>query len=468
MAELYEKLNNFNEINGIHSKNSSKTTNLISFSTEIEYVDLNFLIENFNIKSDFFYWNISEQKISFLAFDPIINITEDGLQRVERTDEKISALRENFLNNWDEYNLENLPLFFGGMKFAPNQKSKVWKDFSDSDWFVPRFLILNKNNKSYLIVNYFSNEISSNVLRNELENVAKFLTNKKPVHSATPENSVRIVDFKEHNGWNEKVILALENISKGSIQKIVLSREVEWELSGKPNLSVVLKTLSKRYPKCYVFAFKRNESVFFGASPEKLAKISNGWIEADALAGSISRGKTEEEDKILENELLNSKKNLHEQNAVVEFITSSLKKISDEIIFNKKPVIRKLPNIQHLWTPIKAKLKNEMPLFSILKELHPTPAICGAPWMNALKSITEMEEHDRGLYAGIVGWFSFENEAEFAVAIRSALYKEKKIFAYAGCGIVEGSEPQEEFNETELKLKPIKNLFIYENSYQPQ
>ncbi len=468
MAELYEKLNKFNETHGIHSENPSKTTNLISFSTVIEYIDLNFLIRDFNIKTDFFYWNISGKKISFLAFDPIVNITENGILRVEKTDEKISSLRKNFINNWKENNLGNLPLFFGGMKFAPNQKSNVWKDFSDSDWFVPRFLILNRAGKSYLIVNYFSDEINSTALRNKLENILKILTVNKSVHSPIPESDVRIIDFKEHNGWNEKVILALENISKGSIQKIVLSREVEWELSGEPDLSYILKTLSERYPKCYVFAFKRNNSIFFGASPEKLAKISNGWIEADALAGSISRGKTEEEDKILETELLNSKKNLHEQNAVVEFITSSLKKISNEIIFDEKPIIRKLPNIQHLWTPIKAKLKNEMPLFSILKELHPTPAICGAPWMNALKSITEMEEHDRGLYAGIVGWFSFEDEAEFAVAIRSALYKEKKIFAYAGCGIVEGSEPQEEFNETELKLKPIKNLFIYENSYQPQ
>lgn len=466
MADLYEKLDKFNEIIGINSGNLSKSINLISFSTEIEFVDLNFLIRNFNIKSEFFYWSISEQNISFLAFEPVVNITENGSKRVELTDEKISVLRENFINNWQENNLHNPPLFFGGMKFAPDQKSEVWQDFSDSDWFIPRFLIINKQGKSYLIINYFSNEVKT--LRNKLENILKLLTGTQNVQPSTTENKIKIVDFKEHNGWNEKVILALENISKGSIQKIVLSREVEWELSGKPDLSNILKTLSKRYPKCYVFAFKRSNSVFFGASPEKLAKISNGWIEADALAGSISRGKTEEDDKILENELLHSKKNLHEQQAVVEFITSSLRKISDEIIYDAEPVIRKLPNIQHLWTPIKAKLKNEMPLFSILKQLHPTPAICGAPWMNALKSITEMEEHDRGLYAGIVGWLSFENEAEFAVAIRSALYKENKIFAYAGCGIVEGSEPREEFNETELKLKPIKNLFVYENSYQPQ
>jgi len=468
LTDILQKLNKFNAFHGLQSEKPLKTPNLMSFAIEIEPINFYCLTRDLNKKNDFFYWSIAEQQITFLAYNPIYNIKVNGEQRVELTGEQINSLKENFIKNWEEYDLTDIPLFFGGLKFAPNQKSEVWKDFSDSDWFIPRFLFLNKNGKYYLIVNYFYNEIGESGFENELREILNTIENCKTYSTANVLNNVSIINYKEHNSWNEKVLLALENISKGAIKKIVLSREVEWDLSGSINLSSILKILGERYPKCYVFAFKRNDSIFFGASPEKLAKISKGWIEADALAGSISRGKTDEEDKRLESELLNSKKNLHEQYAVVEFITSSLEKISDEIIYNEQPVIRKLPNIQHLWTPIRAKIKNKMPLFSILKELHPTPAICGAPWMNALKSITEMEEHDRGLYAGIVGWLSFENEAEFAVAIRTALYKEKKIFAYAGCGIVEGSEPQEEFNETELKLKPIKNLFVHENSYQSQ
>ncbi len=468
MTDFLQKLSKFNSQTGKIIEKSSKSQHLISFSIEIEPVNFYRLIEQVKNDNDFFYWNISEKQITMLAVKPVLNLNDNGNLRVENTGVKITRLKKGFINNWGENNLTDVPLFFGGMKFAPNQQSEVWSDYSDSDWFLPRFLFLKNDTKFFLIVNYFYNEIQNEDFHSELDGIINLFYNYKSSGIEETPRNVKIINYKEHNSWNEKVLLALENISKGAIKKIVLSREVEWNLSEEPDLSSILKTLGKRYPKCYVFAFKRNESIFFGASPEKLAKISKGWIEADALAGSISRGKTEQEDKVLEYELLNSKKNLHEQNAVVEFITSSLHKISDEIIFNEHPVIRKLPNIQHLWTPIKAKIKNKMPLFSILKELHPTPAICGAPWMNALKSITEMEEHDRGLYAGIVGWLSFENEAEFAVAIRSALYKKKKIFAYAGCGIVEGSEPQEEFNETELKLKPIKNLFIHENSYQPQ
>jgi menaquinone-specific isochorismate synthase len=226
-----------------------------------------------------------------------------------------------------------------------------------------------------------------------------------------------------------------------------------------------LKNLANNYPRCYIFAYAKNESIFFGASPEKLAKISDGWVEADALAGSTPRGKDRAEDEKLAGELLRSSKNLNEQNAVVEFITNSFSSFTEQIFFDEKPKIRKLSNIQHLWTPIKAKLKPGNTIFSILKEIHPTPAICGVPWTSALDFIRATEGYNRGLYAGIIGWFNFEQQGEFAVSIRSALLKNTELYAFAGCGIVEGSDPEQEFEETELKLKPILSLFDNEKIY---
>ena len=120
--------------------------------------------------------------------------------------------------------------------------------------------------------------------------------------------------------------------------------------------------------------------------------------------------------------------------------------------------------IQHLWTPIRAKLNNGRSVLTILKDLHPTPAICGTPYNSALLSIKESEEHDRGLYAGIIGWFNNNNHGEFAVAIRSAILKGNVLHAFAGCGIVEGSDPEAEYAETKLKLRPIFSLFDYEST----
>ena len=168
----------------------------------------------------------------------------------------------------------------------------------------------------------------------------------------------------------------------------------------------------------------------------------------------------------MENFLLHSEKNLFEQRAVVNFIHNLLNKISDEIIFDDKPIIRKLPNIQHLWTIMRAKLKKDFKLFDIIMKLHPTPAICGDPWKIAKDFILEKEPHDRGLYSGNIGWFNFKGSGEFAVAIRSALLKANNLYAYAGCGIVEGSEAKTEFEESEIKLKPILSLFANEKIYQ--
>ncbi|MGE5438824.1 MAG: chorismate-binding protein, partial [Bacteroidota bacterium] len=102
-------------------------------------------------------------------------------------------------------------------------------------------------------------------------------------------------------------------------------------------------------------------------------------------------------------------------------------------------------------------------IFAIMEGLHPTPAVCGVPQADAMNVIKKMEDYHRGMYAGIVGWFNFKKEGEFAVAIRSALLKGRKLYAFAGGGIVEGSDPAAEYKETELKLKPILALFDNEN-----
>ena len=123
------------------------------------------------------------------------------------------------------------------------------------------------------------------------------------------------------------------------------------------------------------------------------------------------------------------------------------------------PVVKKLPNIQHLQTSVTGILKSKDDIFKIVSSLFPTPAVCGIPKDQSLKMIEKTEAFDRGLFSGIIGWFNADNYGEFFVTIRSALVKGNKLYAYAGCGIVDGSDAKEEFEETQLKLKPILSLF---------
>ena len=446
---------------------SNRKPSLSSFIFDIPFTNIkNLFSTNLCENTNSFYWNIKYDKVEFLACKPLFSVTEYGPERLASTSAKINEIATNHIVNILEENYVEIPLFVGGMKFAPNPKNQIWNDYSDSDWFIPELLFFNKGINSRIVYNFFYSNVEynfqefSHILSQiaTLDENINFIDDDSEFQTSLISNS--LIE------WKNIVDEALFKISQGLMSKVVLSREVFVELNKKPVLNSLLSQLSERYPKCYTFAYRKGKSVFIGASPEKLAKISNGWIEVDALAGSAPRGKTEEEDLEMENFLLHSEKNLFEQRAVVNFIHNLLNKISDEIIFEDKPIIRKLPNIQHLWTIMRAKLKKDFKLFDIIMKLHPTPAICGDPWKVAKDFILENEPHDRGLYSGNIGWFNFKGSGEFAVAIRSALIKANNLYAYAGCGIVEGSEAKTEFEESEIKLKPILSLFANEKIYQ--
>lgn len=460
-------------LDGIKSSEvKEQSAKLISFSFNQPYTNFGNVINNlYKRKSTFFYWEKPDEEYVIVGIDSLFDVNNYGIKRTEESKKQIEKWITNYYNNFDSTESKSIPLFMGVMKFSPEGdfENSIWNDYADSDWFIPKVILLRKNQQVSLIHNFiFENQPDEELI--ELIKQHEDIIDELKIDyfngvKETVEES-NLFSEDEKNKWTNQVNSALNRIAAGSYKKIVLSRKVKLKLSNQPDISEKIKNLANNYPRCYIFAYGKNESLFFGASPEKLAKISDGWVEADALAGSTPRGANKIEDEKLANELLQSKKNLHEQNAVVDFITNSFSGFSDEIIYDSEPIIRKLSNIQHLWTPIKAKLKPGNSIFSILKEIHPTPAICGVPWSGALDFIRATEGYNRGLYAGIIGWFNFEEQGEFAVSIRSALLKNNDLYAFAGCGIVEGSDPDLEFEETELKLKPILSMFPYEKIYQ--
>ena len=458
-----------NTVKSFFENNSIEENVLVSIVHPVQNINFKSILNQIQKGNDvFFFGEKPSEGTTILGVGAVYDIAINGNDRVSLTAELVNEVEKNFIHNWGKFNL-SLPLFLGGMKFSVDESNELWKGFSDSDWFIPKFLFVKSKDGYFLMHNFMGSSFYDGSYEAELSRAYDLLNTNN--QSGTVQANNRIISTNKDNieekiSWNEKVSRALKKIEVGEVKKIVLSRQIRFELEKNGNMSCIMEKLADRYPKCYVFAYRKNGSIFFGASPEKLAKISDGWIEADALAGSISRSNDETEDEALAQELLSSEKNLEEQQVVVSFIVDSFSKFCDEIVYDKKPIIRKLPNIQHLWTPIRAKLNSPKSIFSILEEIHPTPAICGVPWTNALYSIKEMENHSRGLFSGMVGWFNFNKEGEFAVAIRSALMKDKTVYAFAGCGIVKGSDPETEFEESELKLKPILSLFENETIYQ--
>ncbi len=452
--KFYEYVSNINEPN-----------NLISYSQELDE-NLYSSLMNKLICSDknLIYWNNPSQKYSFIALGEILSIGKKNKNDNKDIQEILLKVKKNYYHNLNKINFNRIPVFVGTQKFPLVEKSTLWQDFEYEKWFIPKYLLFRNENFYSVIVNYIKND---NQPKNYLDDFDEYfqLSDLKHVVNSTNQQAVRINNDETIN-WNSKIFTCLDKISKKELEKVVMARKIELDLNSKIDFGEVTNSLQEIYPKCYTFIYRNNNSTFFGATPEKLFSIKKSIIETDALAGSIQRGDSEISDKELGLQLLESEKDIVEHNSVRNFLLEKLYHVTEEIEYDSTPQLRKLSNIQHLWTPIKAKLKNDINILSLIENIYPTPAICGYPTDAALKLICNLEEFDRGLYAGIIGWFNLENEGEFAVALRSALLKDNMIHAFAGCGIVEGSNPIFEYNETELKLKPILSLFVDETINQ--
>lgn len=450
----------------IEKMNNSTSNEVINFiyliDEQTDITNLNTSLKSF--ERSFYYEKPSEDYL-VVGFDEVFKISENGETRFAATEKKISELKLCFISNWESSKPKNIPLFVGAMKFQPERAEDNWNEYDDSTWFIPEVMFFRNNKNNFLVFNI--NYTTSNQVEKTKERIKKKLeilfSQSERQNTPVKIKSVEGISPKEKKRWKGLASQALENILENNIDKLVLSRRIEIDLNSEPKVDYLLETLRQSYPQCSIFCYHHGKSNFFGASPERLALFSDDKIEIELLAGSAPRGCDEKEDLEFEKNILLSDKNISEHNFVVEYIKNALTPISVRVNVENPVAVIKLANIQHIGTSVKAILKKEETIFSTLREIFPTPAICGVPKENALHLIKKLEEHKRGLYSGILGWFNFFGEAEFVISLRSALQINNKIYAYAGSGIVQNSEPEDEFKETELKLNPILSLFNNEN-----
>lgn len=174
-----------------------------------------------------------------------------------------------------------------------------------------------------------------------------------------------------------------------------------------------------------------------------------------ALAGSMGRGASPEEDERLADELLGSAKDRTEHAIVASAIREMLAGVCSEIDVAAAPTLMTLPNVRHLATPISGRVFPGRTILDLVEQLHPTPGVGGYPRDAALALIRSEERLDRGWYAGPVGWMDARGDGEFAVGIRSALLSGLEATLFTGCGIVAASDPDREYDESRWKLRPV-------------
>jgi isochorismate synthase len=216
-----------------------------------------------------------------------------------------------------------------------------------------------------------------------------------------------------------------------------------------------LRFLRAENPRAHVYMIEPHaDRVFMGAAPEILAELRRGRFTATAVAGSMPRGASDEEDLELANRLLDSAKDRAEHDLTAEEMSEVLAPRLEDMRVERDPRVLSLARIQHLETAITGRAREGEDILSLVQALHPTPAVCGSPREEARTLIRSTESFDRGWYAGPVGWFDLAGEGDFVPALRAAIGAASRWRLFAGAGIVAGSDPDEEWAETALKFEP--------------
>ena len=243
----------------------------------------------------------------------------------------------------------------------------------------------------------------------------------------------------------------LEVIASGQVKKVVLARDLSASVSTDFNINPALRKLEKKFDSCYIYSV----AGMFGASPELLVKVSHSEFSARVLAGTAGRGTDPGVDQAIGAALNESPKNRAEHKFAIDSLVASLSEFTKEIKVDSEPFSIALPNLWHLASDVKAMLSSDSTSLQVVNALHPSAAVAGTPRDKALEVIQEIENVNRGRYAGPVGWLGADGDGVWAIALRGAQLSNGKLTAFAGCGIVAGSDAQAELDEAILKFKPI-------------
>ena len=273
---------------------------------------------------------------------------------------------------------------------------------------------------------------------------------------APAARSLEMTPVRSPVTWKAAVARAAERLRAGEAEKVVLAREVMAHGDGVISAGAVARALRAAYPSCFTYLITGADgTTFTGASPELLLRRSGRLALSQPMAGSIARGMDEEEDSRLAADLESSAKDASEHALVARHVAAALAPFCERVDPGRAEVVR-FTNIQHLATTVSGRLRDPAATaLEIVAALHPTPAVGGWPVAPALAMIDDLEAMERGWYAGAAGWVDGRGDGEFAVALRCGLLWGDGARLYAGVGVMPGSDPARELDETALKLRAL-------------
>jgi menaquinone-specific isochorismate synthase len=338
-----------------------------------------------------------------------------------------------------EFNIQNNvhgsgtgPILFSSFSFDPDQISVL---------IIPEIIIGQKNGKSWITWIGDSKQPDLGKLNNS------------PISSdiAWQEGSI------SESNWRIQVGSAIDAIKSGKLEKVVLARDISASSKSEINVRGLLQRLEIEYPSTWIFLVDG----LIGATPELLVRLSKSLVTSRVLAGTIRKTGNEDRDLTLAASLAKSSKDLEEHEYAVRSVADALAPFCSSTNVPESPFVLHLSNVMHLATDVTGVLNDsakQADIFTLIEKLHPSAAVCGTPTEEAKQLIKKLEQMNRGRYAGPVGWIDAHNDGEVAIALRCGeLSSDRKMIRiFAGCGIVAGSDPVNEFAESQAKLMPMR------------
>lgn len=406
-------------------------------------------------------------RYTFLGYDPSLEITclngqmKIGSLTFETTDPG-SYIRQVVADHKSP-KFDYLPSFTGGLvgyfsyDYLKYAEPTLRLDAEDTEGFKDVDLMLfdkviafdNFRQKIILMVNIDLEHLETEYNRASLElrSMADLIKNGEPKEDIPGHCTTPVTPLFQKEEYCEMVEKAKHHIKEGDIFQIVLSNRLEAGFEGSLlNTYRILRTLN---PSPYMFYFSSSDMEVAGASPETLVKLEDGVLHTFPLAGTRSRGKTEEEDLRLEKELLADEKELAEHNMLVDLGRNDIGKISrfGSVEVEKYHCIERYSHVMHIGSTVRGEIRDDCDALSAIDSILPAGTLSGAPKLRACQLINDLENNKRGIYGGAIGYIDFTGNLDTCIAIRIAYKKNNKVFIRSGAGIVADSIPEKEYQE---------------------
>ncbi len=413
------------------------------------------------------YWSDDRADQHFLALGEALTQEACGEDRFTAIENTVAKWSQHLVGEAAGPSASAVPFVLAGFSFAVGEQGRTqpaqtqsWQGWPEARCFIPQTLVCAVEGHFsvvvYLVVRP-SDTLEALTARLEGQLGRLPLTSGTLAGDQKGTSTVRWSSAGQAD-WQAKTEQARKDIERGELQKVVLARSAcgQTPSGGTLNAFATALQLRKQQRCCTCFAWSEGgRGVFVGATPEVLVRVLDGRLQTVALAGTARSGQP----------LERSTKDRHEQELVRTMISQALAEVADDVSVAQEPEVIELSDVCHLETRFSATLLPSASIFSALRVLHPTPAVGGWPTAAAAAWREQYEQLQRGWYAAPLGWLDSRGNGTFVVAIRSALLRGDQAVAFAGCGLVQGSVCEEEWQESVLKLQPIRRAL--EVQWQP-